>query len=219
MTVGAIGGPPGRVMAGEDDLGPVLSQQGRGAHGPDQGGQVPSSHPDRDIPDPGRLLRAASGAGAGAGRGAQLVLPAVARGVSLSRQLVREICSLLDLDELAEVAELLVSEVVTNAVLHATTESLSVLVQAHHGQLLVSVADSDLQRPSMREPTADSTGGRGLYLLDSLSEHWGVDQWAGGKAVWFTLSAPERGTIDVRDASFGQPPFGHAPFGRPPIGQ
>lgn len=121
--------------------------------------------------------------------GAQLVLPAVPRGVPLSRQLVREICTLLALDDVADVAELLASEVVTNAVLHARSDCLQVVVEVTSDELVVSVADSDSCRPTMRQPSPDATRGRGLYLLDSLAKQWGVIEWPDGKAVWFTLSA------------------------------
>lgn len=123
-------------------------------------------------------------------QGAQLVLPAVPRGVPVSRQLVREICRLLDLDRVADVAELLASEVVTNAVRHAVTASVRVLVAVRRGQLMVSVADQDSNLPTMRWGDLDGLGGRGLHLLDSLADSWGVVELPDGKAVWFTLSVP-----------------------------
>jgi anti-sigma regulatory factor (Ser/Thr protein kinase) len=125
-------------------------------------------------------------------RGGRLVLPAVPRGVTVSRQLVREVCRLLGLDEVAEVAELLASEVVTNSVLHASTACLQVVVQVDHGHLMVSVADEDRHPPRLRRPSAEALGGRGLYLLDALAEDWGVVEQAGGKAVWFVLSTVPR---------------------------
>lgn len=127
--------------------------------------------------------------------GAQLTVPAVARGVPLSRHLVREVCRLLGLDGVADIAELLTSELVTNAVLHAETESVCLVVEVGGSEVIVSVADSDNRPPRLRVPDAASAGGRGLHLLDSLAEHWGVTEWPDGKAVWFTLSvrpgAPE----------------------------
>ncbi len=124
----------------------------------------------------------------GADQGGDLTLPAVPRGVPLSRQLVREICYLLDLGEVADVAELLASEVVTNAVRHAHTDCLRVVVQVSGTELKVTVADNDSRPPVLRRPAANSLGGRGLHLLDSLAEDWGVTEWPEGKAVWFSLS-------------------------------
>ena len=185
VTLRAFGAPPGAAWSDEEAYG-----AGGGSSRP----LPPRAAPDIDLvaEGPGRASRARSlGPDAALSpqrRGAQLVVPAVPRGVPLSRQLVREICKLLDLEELADVAELLASEVVTNAVLHAATGSLEVAIEVKDDRLVVSVADEDSRPPTMRQPTIESTGGRGLYLLDSLAERWGVTEWPQGKAVWFTLS-------------------------------
>src|SRR5487761_336122 len=89
------------------------------------------------------------------GHGGQLTLPAVPRGVPLSRQLVREICHVLEFDAVADVAELLASEVVTNAVRHARTDCLRVVVEVGRGGLTVSVADSDSRPPILRHAATD----------------------------------------------------------------
>lgn len=116
------------------------------------------------------------------------MLPAVPRGVPLRRSLVREICELLDFEAVADVAELLASEIVTNAVLHPSTDQVAVVVEARHGELVVSVTDGDRRPPALRQPTPEALGGRGMLLLDSLAEQWGVTELPEGKAVWFTLS-------------------------------
>jgi anti-sigma regulatory factor (Ser/Thr protein kinase) len=121
-------------------------------------------------------------------QGAQLLLAAVPRGVSLSRQLVRQMCLLSDLDAVADVAELLASEVVTNGVRHAVTTCLEVVVEVGQGQLRVSVVDKDSTVPIMRQGNVEALGGRGLHLLDRLADSWGVTELQDGKEVWFTLS-------------------------------
>jgi anti-sigma regulatory factor (Ser/Thr protein kinase) len=89
----------------------------------------------------------------------------------------------------AEIVELLVSEIVTNAILHATSApELSVML--FDDRVRVEVRDEDDDRaPRLRpspEPTA--TSGRGLAIVDALSSAWGIDTQRGiGKCVWFEV--------------------------------
>lgn len=84
-----------------------------------------------------------------------------------------------------QMAELLVSELVTNAVVHArTTARLSVSVAG--GTARIEVRDDGPGWPELREPH-QSHGGYGLRLVDWMSQSWGISGGAGGKAVWFTL--------------------------------
>jgi anti-sigma regulatory factor (Ser/Thr protein kinase) len=92
---------------------------------------------------------------------------------------------------------LLVSELVTNAVVHAGTPILvSVSVQA--GQVHVGVGDAAPERPALRQPLgADGQeSGYGMWLLQELTDAWGVDGGRGrGKLVWFQL--PLAGTESI----------------------
>ena len=89
-----------------------------------------------------------------------------------------------DCDALA----LLVSEVATNALLHGRGEvRLSVAQRA--GRLRVEVADGSDRLPQRREASLDAQGGRGLALLEELSDTWGVQALPlRGKVVWFELT-------------------------------
>jgi hypothetical protein len=87
-----------------------------------------------------------------------------------------------------EAAELLVSEVVTNAVLHARTE-FTVEVHRDGDVVRVSVHDRSPAIPRQRHHGTDSTTGRGMRLVATLAVAWGVDRHAGGKAVWFEVRA------------------------------
>ncbi len=91
------------------------------------------------------------------------------------------------------IAELCLSEVVTNAVLHAATPS-TVRVSFVDGAVLVSVKDrAGPRRPGRPQATGDPdllrVHGRGLQLLEALSSRWGNDRDAGGTTVWFVLEA------------------------------
>jgi anti-sigma regulatory factor (Ser/Thr protein kinase) len=85
-----------------------------------------------------------------------------------------------------EVAQLLVSELVTNAVLHAGT-SIVVEVRVDGERVRVAVQDLSTTFPQPRVAADDATRGRGLQLVDALSSSWGWELTAGGKSVWFEL--------------------------------
>jgi anti-sigma regulatory factor (Ser/Thr protein kinase) len=118
----------------------------------------------------------------------QLQVPAIPDAVRLSRRLVRDLCDLLELTHVADVAELLVGEVTANVVLHTTTPSLRLVVQVANDVLRVCVSDSDPQLPKANRPSDTQPRGRGLFLVESLSKDWGATARPGGKVVWFTLS-------------------------------
>jgi anti-sigma regulatory factor (Ser/Thr protein kinase) len=94
-----------------------------------------------------------------------------ARGISADR--------LHDLD-------LLVSELVTNAVLHARTDVV-VAVSADDENVSVEVRDFAPGTPTPREPAAADLGGWGLHLVHNVARSWGVVQTDPGKVVWFRL--------------------------------
>lgn len=90
--------------------------------------------------------------------------------------------------ELVDVVELLVSELLTNALLHADTD-LDLRTSLERGHIRVEVADGSPGRPILRHPPADATSGRGLEIVDALASRWGVDERpGGGKSVWFEVS-------------------------------
>ncbi|MFI5772976.1 ATP-binding protein [Streptomyces sp. NPDC051658] len=98
------------------------------------------------------------------------------------------------LDPLIDQAALGVTELLTNVHRHAQPDkSCTVEIELLLERLTVSVHDHDPRLPTVREPSASSTSGRGLALIAAVSESWGVRPRGGaGKVVWFTLSAPPR---------------------------
>lgn len=88
-----------------------------------------------------------------------------------------------------EVAELLVSELVTNAVLHAGS-AVELVVLRGSGRVRVEVADASAVTPQPRLPDETATIGRGMEMVEMLAEEWGVDtNPSEGKVVWFEVSA------------------------------
>ncbi|MBC9726512.1 ATP-binding protein [Streptomyces sp. TRM68367] len=91
--------------------------------------------------------------------------------------------------EMTEIAELLTSELVTNALVH-TDDDAVLTATVGPGVLRVEVRDFVTRRPRLRVPNADeSTNGRGLVLVQSLADAWGVRPHGVGKSVWFELGA------------------------------
>lgn len=109
-----------------------------------------------------------------------------------ARQLVRSVLTDAQVSqEATEVALLLVSELVTNVVLHADGRPvLEVAVEAD--RLRISVSDEGGGAPRVRtDNPALADSGRGLLLVDTLSSRWGTDpRDPRGKCVWFELDAP-----------------------------
>jgi anti-sigma regulatory factor (Ser/Thr protein kinase) len=111
--------------------------------------------------------------------------------VRRARELVRDQLRRWDLEELAETTELLVSELVTNALRVARDRVELQLMRV--GKLLVEVSDDDHNLPSLEPSEALDEDGRGLSLVSQLSARWGTSRKAVGKVVWFELPLPHRG--------------------------
>ncbi len=89
-----------------------------------------------------------------------------------------------ELPHLAADAALVVSELATNAVVHARTP-FEVTLQRTNGTVLLQVSDESSRRPVSRTQRTRSTAGRGLLLVEELGDSWGVlANLDGGKAVW-----------------------------------
>lgn len=86
----------------------------------------------------------------------------------------------------AEVAELLVSELVTNALLHARSE-VRVRVAAEQARVRVEVRDESCAPVERRSFSPEAATGRGLALVEALAARWGSDVRPEGKTVWFEL--------------------------------
>ena len=129
-------------------------------------------------------------------------------------------------EDLVDAARLLVSEVVTNAVLHARTP-VTVSVKAAAAGAVFEVEDGHAAGPLPKHFGADSPTGRGLLLVESLAKEWGVTPTSAGKIVWFMVAAtgdPEdagAGAADAAgtDAGDRSEPPGSAARGWPALGE
>jgi CheY-like chemotaxis protein len=107
-----------------------------------------------------------------------------------ARRFVRDRLAVTDLavgDEVLSSVELLVSELVTNAVLHASTAP-RLAIRLDRETVRVEVYDDDPTIPRPLPLDAERVGGRGLYIVDVLSARWGASAAGSGKVVWFEVS-------------------------------
>jgi anti-sigma regulatory factor (Ser/Thr protein kinase) len=112
-----------------------------------------------------------------------VLLPRSLEAPGLARQAVRRwIAALACADELVEDAALLVSEAVTNAVVHACSAP-RLFVTVIEGRLRLEVHDTSHTLPMMRAPSA-AIGGHGLRILDRVADAWGWSVTNTGKVVW-----------------------------------
>ncbi|MFB6615092.1 SpoIIE family protein phosphatase [Streptomyces sp. NPDC085524] len=105
-----------------------------------------------------------------------------------ARHLVLDQLTAWDLDELAFSTELIVSELVTNAIRHAGGPVRLRLIRAD--TLTCEVSDSSNTQPRMRRAQNSEEGGRGLYIVAQLSHRWGSRCTLGGKTVWSEQHLP-----------------------------
>jgi DNA-binding NarL/FixJ family response regulator len=103
-----------------------------------------------------------------------------------ARKFVDETLTRWDCADQLEVVTLLVSEVVTNAIVHAGTE-VEVSVELKADAIRIEVTDKESGLPTPRDASDEETSGRGLALVDALASRWGVESRPVGKVVWFEV--------------------------------
>ena len=168
-----------------DHVGPDGDHVGPDGDWPGSDGDWPGSDghwagPDGDCPDckeeTERLLR--------------LALPPDVPTVRLARQTTRDTLAAWQLSHLEDVAVLLVSELVTNAVRNARDTGAIGLELASVGTgLRVEVQDGDPHWRLKPSSPDDDESGFGFVLVDSLAGRWGIRRVCAGKAVWVELDA------------------------------
>jgi anti-sigma regulatory factor (Ser/Thr protein kinase) len=115
-------------------------------------------------------------------------LPPEPASATRARELAREHVAECPADVVDTVA-LLVTELVTNAVLHARTE-LHLIIETEPGIVRLRVEDRSPGTPVLRHYDTDDVTGRGLALVEMLATRWGVDPRPDGKAVWGEIAFP-----------------------------
>ncbi|MFI8851874.1 ATP-binding protein [Streptomyces sp. NPDC053499] len=115
--------------------------------------------------------------------------------VPKAREHVRLVLREWKLGQVSDDAVLITSELATNVVTHAAWgigDYFELLLRRRDGVLVLEVSDSfQWEMPELRKPDPEEVSGRGLLLVDALSQAWGVRPRTGaGKTVWVHLAAP-----------------------------
>ncbi|MCZ7416756.1 MULTISPECIES: ATP-binding SpoIIE family protein phosphatase [unclassified Streptomyces] len=105
-----------------------------------------------------------------------------------ARRLARRALEAWGMEELTDSVELLVSEVVTNAVRYAERPVTLRLLRTD--ALRCEVGDDVPELPRLRQARATDEGGRGLYLVNRIARRWGATRLSTGKLVWFEVPVP-----------------------------
>lgn len=112
------------------------------------------------------------------------------RSSAAARRFVGEALRTWECEDLLDTVNLLVSELVTNSVLHANSAP-DVAVLLKPDTVRIEVTDDSGDLPAVKGPSEEETSGRGLALVESLAEAWGVELSGGGKTVWFEVGRPD----------------------------
>src|ERR1700691_1213817 len=151
-------------------------------------------------PSPSRTLAPAqegqpgsSSASPAPGEAVRTYLPATARAPRQARLTVRDILNAWGLSRLSPDAELITSELVSNAAEHAAGTPIELTIRQHAepgGQrgILCQVTDASPDLPQPRSPEPDSERGRGLHIVTALATTSGITPNTPGQTAWFTLT-------------------------------
>ncbi|HYK31954.1 MAG TPA: ATP-binding protein [Streptosporangiaceae bacterium] len=119
-----------------------------------------------------------------------VTLPAIRQAVAHGRAWSRETLKEWQLDDMTDVVQQLVSELVTNSVEHADTCCVRVMLVRMTGTLRLDVTDDDVvSLPVRAQAGVDDIRGRGLAIVEALSDRWGVHVAGCAKTVWCELLA------------------------------
>lgn len=178
--VQAVHGPSSHHTTGpladrrEDDIAVLLlCRQGAGGCGPGDG-SVPVRQPVR--------------------RSMLTVAQAEPERIAAARQQLRELLHDWTCEDQVDSAVLLVSETLTNVLVHTDADALLVAeVTGATGErrLRIEVTDTGDDLPHMRRPGEMASSGRGLVLIELLADTWGVAPRGKGKSIWFELHEPQ----------------------------
>lgn len=124
--------------------------------------------------------------------------------VPAARRFARDVLRDQSID-LVDAAELMVSELATNCVQHARTD-FEITIRTRD-QVRVEVRDANHGRPEVQSPPPLAPSGRGLRIVQEISDAWGIIPSPSGKTVWFVLNPKPARSSDERQgrASIGRP--------------
>lgn len=133
--------------------------------------------------------------------------------VGLARRFLVAHCERWDCEDVVEEAQLVLSELVTNALLHAGSRC-ELGIAFRHGWLRIEVRDRGSGGPEVQAADSESEHGRGLLLVSAMTDAWGMEPLEpAGKVVWAELRSgcgPEGDAEEFRAEPTPQPEQGHS---------
>ncbi|WP_409237136.1 ATP-binding protein [Streptomyces sp. PA5.6] len=123
------------------------------------------------------------------------ILPREPMSAGIARRLVRTALAAWNLEDLTVDATLVITELVSNAADHGRFPHIRVLVsRPAEDRIRLAVVDRSKALPMMRtDSNGDQIRGRGLLLVDALTERWGTELYPWGKRVWGEMRAESHG--------------------------
>jgi anti-sigma regulatory factor (Ser/Thr protein kinase) len=116
-------------------------------------------------------------------------VPASVHGPAAARQVVAALLPMWDIGHVTANAQLIVSELVTNAYQHAPgADSFELELLGYPERLRIVLADGSAVRPVIAELDETRPTGRGMRIVSSLATEWGAEDHHGGKRVWVDLT-------------------------------
>ncbi|MDX3097459.1 ATP-binding protein [Streptomyces sp. ME01-24h] len=109
-----------------------------------------------------------------------------------ARRLARQVLRQWGLPQFDDVVELLVSELVGNAVRHTGARTFGLRMIRRRGCIRVEVRDPSRALPCLMPVREMDVSGRGMFLIDRLADRWGVDLLPRGKTTWFEMRVMDR---------------------------
>ncbi|MER7739144.1 SpoIIE family protein phosphatase [Streptomyces sp. NPDC096538] len=127
------------------------------------------------------------------GRLKQLVPPGDPRALSDTRSMIRTAAGAWGARHRADEIELVADEMITNVLMHTEGSAVVILsvLDGTERRLRVEVEDSSSALPRRREAGESGVSGRGLLLVETLTDLWGVEARGGGKCVWSEFLVPK----------------------------
>ncbi|GGT18392.1 hypothetical protein GCM10010271_21890 [Streptomyces kurssanovii] len=112
------------------------------------------------------------------------------------RRILRAYLTSWELLEVAEAAELALTELIANVVRHVPGRRCQTLILLQDGGVRVEVSDASPVLPRSARADLTAEGGRGLLLVEALTDRWGTEERpaGSGKTVWFECAAKPAGT-------------------------
>jgi anti-sigma regulatory factor (Ser/Thr protein kinase) len=122
----------------------------------------------------------------------EVLLPSQRESARTARQLIRIVLGEERNigDRITEDAVLLTSELIANAVRHTGARVLGLRLRSNRGLIRIEVRDPSRDLPCLAPQDEPAMEGRGLRVVDQLSDRWGVDLLPRGKTVWFEIRLP-----------------------------